>query len=267
MQNGYTHSARFWKGIEPILCLLWLLAVTGTCQAVESASVTAGEPPMLVRFGTFSHPPYAYLDDQNNYVGSLYEVGNAILQRAGLAGGNSVLPPKRLVQQLKNKQTDCSMMIFNDATSGSFQMLAALGEHLRVGVIAAAGAKLERYQDLQSLNIAVPDALSIYPRFDQDRTLKKIATQNYRHSALMLSRGRVNAMAGGIESMLFNAYQLQVPKQALGYPLVFDELPIWLLCGRDSLSPQIKQRLVTAVGSLREEGEIRRIFQRHQVQY
>lgn len=232
---------------------------------VAPSGVVPSKALMPVRFGTFSHPPYAYLDEHKNYVGSLYEVANAILSRAELTGENRVLPPKRLFQQLLNKQTDCSLMIYNQTTSSHFSMLAPLGENLKAGILASAGNKLDSYQDLSALNIAVPRATHIYPPFDQDDQLHKTTTQNYYHSALMLSRGRVDAMAGGIESMLFNVYQLDIPKQDLAEPLIFDELPIWLLCSPGALAEDIETRLVKAVESLRKAGEIKRIFQQHQV--
>ncbi len=253
-----------WIGLS-VSALAWSLSALASDTGAEHFRNVNDASSAWVRFGTFAHPPYAYRDKRNNYVGSLYEVANAILQRAELAGENRVLPPKRLFQQLVNKQTDCSLMIYNATTSGHFSMLAPLGEDLKVGVLALAKHRLSRYQDLKKLHIAVPRATFIHPPFDQDPSLHKTFTQSYYHSALMLSRGRVDAMAGAIESMLFNVRHLDIPEPPLATPLVFDKIPIWLLCTRDGLSEAVQQRMVSAVESLRKEGAIRDIFQRHRV--
>ncbi len=251
---------------------MWLVSLLLSGAAVsEPAAVAVVQSATTelkpLRFGTFSHPPYAYRDADGNYIGSLYEAGLAILKQSGLPGHNRVLPPRRLWQQLINRQTDCAMMINNQTTSSTFQMVAPLGQLLTVGILPRAGIALNRYEDLQNLRIAVPRALHIDGRFDQDGGLHKVATRNYYHSALMMKRNRVDAMAGGIESMLFNAHQQGMSPRELGKPLVFNRLPIWLLCARDSVAPGVIARLQQATAVLRKAGRIEQVFQRHRLRH
>ncbi|MCP4596606.1 ABC transporter substrate-binding protein [Neptuniibacter sp.] len=213
-----------------------------------------------VRFGTFAHPPYAYELDSGEQVGSLYEVANAILRQAGLQGKNEVLPTKRLFQQLKNGMSDCSLMIKNEITKSNFNLIEPIGEIVSTGITAKPGVRLESYDDLEEIIIAVPRGIYIYSPFDQDKSLNKVATNDYGHSAVMLGRGRVDAMAGVVESMLFNVHKQDVK---VGESLIFSTYPIWMLCARDALPESTLIRLQSAVKSLREDGTIRQIFLSH----
>jgi polar amino acid transport system substrate-binding protein len=216
-----------------------------------------------LRFGTFSHPPYAYKNSSDQYVGSLYEVANAIVVRSGLQGRNEVLHTKRLFQQLKSGQTDCSLMIRNEITEANFDLIEPIGEVVTTGILPARGVYIEKYRDLSDVRIAVPSGIFIHPPFDKDSSLIKVPSNNYGHSALMLKRGRVEAMAGVIESMYFNVRVYDIPDAQMAPPFVFSRFPIWLLCAKGQLAEEKVVRLKRAVIELREEGVIRTIFSDH----
>lgn len=216
-----------------------------------------------IQFGIFDHPPYAYKNDQGDYVGTLYEVATAILTRANLPGSNQVLPSTRLFQQLSKGDTDCSLMIKNKITQSNFNLIEPIGEIVSTGITPRSGITLNRYEDLSNIKIAVPRGIYIYEPFDNDEALKKIWSTNYEHSASMLQRGRVDSMAGVVESMLFNTRKLGMKAHEVGESLVFARYPIWLLCAHNSVEPDVIQQMKDAVSSLREDGTIRGIFNFH----
>lgn len=244
--------SRFYLRI--LSCLLLLMAPVSHATHVDASQI---------RFGIFDHPPYAYKNENGAYVGTLYEVASAILERSGLQGVNQVLPSTRLFQQLSKGSTDCSLMIKNNITQANFNLIEPIGEIVSTGITPRQGVDLKEYEDLSNLKIAVPRGIYIYEPFDNDGGLNKVWSTNYEHSASMLLRGRVDGMAGVVESLLFNTRKLGMAPDEIGESLVFSRYPIWLLCAHGSVPSEILERLKTAVASLRKEGTIRKIFKAH----
>ncbi len=233
------------------LCLLLVMLIPA--QALSAS----------VRFGIMGQPPYGFWSGNGEARGYLYDIADAILARAELPGDNRVLPHKRLLSALESGERNCSLFAGTPEVRKRFRLVEPLGCTLQAGILPAAGIDLKRYEDLSNLSIAVSRGVSFNTRFDNDSALNKVVTKNYYLDAVMLKRGRVDAVAGAISSHLFNLRKLGWSVADVGTPLVFSELPLWLACRPDDPAPESVRRLQDAVRGLREDGTVVRTIERY----
>jgi len=207
--------------------------------------------------------PYGFYDQNENSSGYLFEIGGAILKKIGISEPPLLLPMKRLFHKLKAGEVDCTILAATSFTRSNFHLIEPIGYSLAAGVFPRTGIKLNHYEDLQGLSIAIPRGVNISDRFDQDKSLNKISTKGYRQNVLMLEKGRVDAIVGVWGSYFFNAKELGFePNEIFGTPLIFKKIPMWLVCQQDGPSLQDIEKLRMAIAELKKDGAIKRTIQR-----
>lgn len=217
-----------------------------------------------VRFATMELTPYGMIAKDGTTSGYLYEVSNLILKTAGFPPRNTILPIKRVIKGLMIGDFDCSIFAETPFAKENFRLLEKIGKKLKVGVLPAKGIKLHSYEDLRDMKIAVPLGISLSPKFDSDKELIKISSSDYFQAVKMLSKGRMNAIAGALDSLRYSARQIDLdPDQIFDQAFLFLDLDMWLTCPNKNLAPESIERLRSAVRKLRKNGKILDIIDRY----
>ncbi len=211
-----------------------------------------------------NQPPYGFFDKKGRESGYLFDIANAILQKASMPENATLLPMKRLFKTLENEIVDCTLLAASPFTRSHFRLIEPTGLFLAPAIVPRAGVDLTRYEDLQGLSIGIPLGVSFADRFDKDETLTKISIDNYRQAVKMMEKGRVDAIVGVLGSYLFNARELGLQADKIfGTPLIFKKIPIWLVCRKDGPSTEIEEKLKKAIIELRQEGVILKISEKY----
>lgn len=245
----------------PFLLLIFVLFSVSVAHA---QTVGSSQNDIPVRFAIMQLSPYGIIDDDGTASGYLYETGNLILEKAGFPIINNVLPLKRLGKEMFSGNRDCAIAGDTHYVKEKYQLVEKIGLNLEIGVMPRLNHPLNKYEDLYSTSVAVPRGASLSKRFDSDTNILKIITRGYSNSVQMLLKGRVDAVAGAIDSIRYNIKQENLdPDDIIGSPLVFLELELWLVCVPDRLPPSIIDRLREAIVTLRESGQIQKIINRY----
>ncbi|MBT3360043.1 MAG: transporter substrate-binding domain-containing protein [Rhodospirillales bacterium] len=245
-----------------LLSALALVFLQSSVSATDLADPKTSEN--TVSFATMDVPPYGFKNAKNQQEGYLYDLGERVLNEAGFNTHQAVLPLKRLIEEMKIGRRDCTFMARTPLVQRIFRLIEPIGKELEAVVVARAGIPINRYDDLIGLRIAVPLGISFDPRFDNDKSLTKVPTKDYQQSVKMLIGGRVDAVAGALDSLTFNLRQMGLdPKEELDEPLVFNRVSLWLVCRADGPKKAKEIRLQDAVRELRENGSITKIIENY----
>jgi len=229
------------------LCVLWILIPTAN----------AHKPLALY---IIDQLPYAYVTKDGRHKGYLYEIGQELLARSAAESVLKLVPLKRLVSLFKHGRADCTIVAKTPLTLAYATEIENLGLKLNAGIIIKPAMGLNKYEDLSKARIAVPRGVSFDDRFDNDKTLIKVATKDYMHGVMLMMRGRVDGVAGGIESILYAAKTLeQDPETIFGQPLIFSENDLILACDpRLANDPEVK-KIQKSLKDMKQRGIIKAI--------
>lgn len=215
-------------------------------------------------FETIEQIPYGFMGEDDVREGYLYDIANLISAEAGFERFERLAPLKRIVRDLKADIIDCTILASTPLVHEIASVIEPIGVHLDVGVIARKEFKLDSYQDLYGVSIAVPRGVSFDEKFGKDEELQKITSKDYKQSVLILARGRVDAIAGGIDSILYNAVKSGFNiDQLFGKPLVFRSLEMALVCRKEIAESKMVMRLKAATKLLRERGAFKPVIKKY----
>lgn len=230
-----------------------------------SAENNSADPDRdTVRIAIMQLAPYGMIDKDGAVSGYLYETANLILQTANFPAATDVLPIKRVINGLQNGGYDCSIFAETAYVKKKFPLIEKIGKKLEAGILPGAGIIVNQYQDLSDIQIALPLGINLSSQFDADKNLHKFETKGYNEAIQMLSKGRVNAVGGAIDSLRYNARKNGLdPNTIFGKPYLFFIVDIWLVCPENSLSQPVIARLRKSIISLRKSGAIQKIIDRY----
>jgi len=211
---------------------------------------------------TIQQIPYSFINENGQEAGYLYEVAKRILHKAGFAQNVQMLPLKRMQKELQQGEVNFGILATTPYVLKHYDVVETIGLNLDAGILPRAGIKVSTYEDLQDLRIATPFGLKIDDRFDNDTSLSKFETKDYNQSTIILKRNRVDAIAGGIGSIRYNAKINGFDVDALfGEPMIFQDFPIALIKRKEFDDPELVEKLRHAIYRLRKTGMIRQIYQ------
>ena len=231
--------------------------------AISLLSLPAFADEDDLNFVTLSHPPYGFLSSQGEKKGYLFEIANLIMAEAGFRGSNDIIPTLRVFHELENGDADCSILARVPIPEARYEKVAPIGHSIQIAIIPKKPRNLNRYEDLQGVRIGVPRGVHVGEPFDSDMTLDKVPTKGYKFSSIMFKNGRVDAVVGAQDSMLYNLDRVAVDRSTLGKALVLSAFPMWVMCQPGKVSVEQKSRLLAAARKLRSEGVINNTINRY----
>ncbi|WP_421779955.1 substrate-binding periplasmic protein [Kiloniella litopenaei] len=204
---------------------------------------------------TIEQEPYGFVNSAGEQDGYLYKVAELILKQAGYVTKPQAVPVNRLIKNLKVGNSTCILAAKSPFVKEHFEPIEDIGHTIEVGFMPRKGIELNGYEDLKGLRIAIPAGMTIGNPFDEDQSLTKINTPDYKRGVLLLSRGDIDVVVGAIESIKYSALFVSgKPSHLLGEPHIINSFPMSLTCRKQLKDNPVVMRLKLATKSLREDG-------------
>lgn len=228
------------------------------CAATLLAWLTAsqaGEPAVL-RIETIQSESFGRIGPDGPG-GLMYELGNLIAQRAGLAFENHVVPYACTVLSMRYGSCDMVLRFSNDELLAVAHQVAPVLA-LPTVVVSRREAPVLRLEDLSRLSLAVPRS---FPLPESLAGLRLQWVNSNEHAIQMLMGRRVDAAYGSNLGLFGAARGLGLRMQAFAQPIVVERQSFWLHLSRRNATPQLIERLTRAVESLHRDGSISRLYE------
>lgn len=235
------------------------VCVAGLLGRLPATRVAAAEP-FVLRVQTIQSEPFGRVGPQGAG-GLMYEIGQLIAERAGLAVENQVVPYARTVLSLQNGSADMVLRFSNDELRAVAHQVAPVLP-LPTVLVSRREAPVQRLDALSHLALAVPRSFPMPESLTGLPGLRVQWVNNNEHAVQMLVGGRVDAAYGSNLGLFGAARGLGLRMQAFARPLVVERQTFWLHLSRRSATPELIERLTKAVESLHRDGSITRLYQR-----
>ena len=206
--------------------------------------------------------PYGFLDEKGKEDGVLYNIMNEIMTESGIGKLHAILPAKRLVVEFANPEGMCTIVMNTPYVNNQLEVIEPIGYKLSVGILPKAGINLDSYSDLKSIVVALPRGIYVGDRFMNDKTLTKASTSKYYSALLMLKAGRVDAVAGALQSLLYIAKNKEFAGQKFGKPLIFSENEMNLFCN-NAVTKKVRDTLKSTLIELKRSGKVQKLLDRY----
>ncbi len=233
------------------LCLAGLLAVLPARRA-------AAAEPTVLRIETIQSEPFGRVGPQGAG-GLMYDIGQLIAQRAGLAAENHVVPYARTVLSLQNGSADMVLRFSNDELKAVAHQVAPVLP-LPTVLVSRREAPLQRLEALSLQSLAVPRSFPMPESLAGLPGLRLQWVNNNEHAIQMLVGGRVDAAYGSNLGLFGAARGLGLRMQSFARPLLVERQAFWLHLSRRIATPALIDRLARAVESLHRDGTITRLY-------
>lgn len=240
-----------WGAMRGLLGVMAVIAAYGVSQA-DGAELA---------FTTVDAPPWAGSTGDGQLAGAFADIVAELERRTGHHITITLHPLVRALRELENGEQDCAVLLWNDSRGHVVQR----GEQIYAmafGVIARRGVVLDTFDDLLPLAISVTRNLKFDPQFDGDNRLRKDFDKDYKAGLRKLERGRVDAIAGALPTIVAEA-EGDAIGALLGDQLRLSVIPLVLQCSRQSPNLGHMASLDQAIRDMRADGDLARLLACH----
>ena len=221
------------------------------------------KPPL--RITTLPLPPWGYRTNDHISKGICYEWANAIAQRMGRKSENRIVPMARLFKSLEYGKADFSIILRTPYSEKITVPVVNVGIDFRTVVWPRKGIKITNYDDLQKLNMSIARGLKVGGKFAEQENLNIVPSMDYAHSMLLFKAGRVDAVVGTEQSLVYNALHTGLSARSdFDTPFELDRLQGWVQASNQFAQREGLDDLKKAAQSLIDDGTFRRIYQKYQ---
>jgi len=213
-----------------------------------------------LRFITVDVAPWASLVPQTGQaVGVFPAVTAELARRTGHNIATTLYPYARINRELETGAQDCTIIAWNEARSGIVRKLETLGT-LPLGIIATKGVSLNSLEDVARLDgISVLRGLTLGGGFETIPQLRKEYDTDYQTGLRKLAHGRVQAVAGSLPTIRYQAAQLGLAP-SLGAQYLLSQVDLVLQCSLKSPNLDLMDQLNRTILDMREDGTVDTIF-------
>lgn len=229
---------------------------TGLLAAIFCFLMLLTAPAMAGSLGiaTPDLPPYGYFEDQRA-TGLFFELIGAIAKKAGFEPDNAILPPDRIVAAMASGKVEAAIL-FPDQAIGS--VAENLGEILSMEtvVLGRAGTALRSRKDLPGKRLAVIRDSGCNGGLSKRDGIIPIPVTTYDRALKLLLASKVDGVIGPGPTLHFFAGRNNVPRKALGKPLVLARTGAHLFLSGKAATPEKRLRLRNALTGLQKDGTV-----------
>ena len=229
-----------------IVCL-WL-GIMGTAFGQSPEQVSD-----IVEFRTIGIAPYGI--NNNTASGIYFDAANLIAKGAGYQINNKIYPYARIIKELITGQTDVTIMFKYKELEGHVVYVAPF-ETLKIVVIGLKGVTFQSIDSLKGRALAYLRGAKFSDVIDNDPDIIKYDTTDFSQGIKMLKYGRVDALIGPLDPILFTSAKMFDNKNIFGRPLVVDERTPWVQVSNKSLGRISIKKLKAAFQKMKGAGQL-----------
>ncbi|MAD15583.1 MAG: ABC transporter substrate-binding protein [Alteromonadaceae bacterium] len=227
--------------IKRIILVLFL------CLLSPIILAKASQQNITLRVGVPAFPPFAYMDEDQQLVGTLVTYFDYLKQDTGINFELVLYPYARVISGIKQGKLDVAMLFKNDLLEGYADYIGPISKS-KVIVLPLAGSNLYTYQQLYLLGrIAVIRGARFDRQFDRDTQLSKMKVNDYLQGVKLLELKRVNAIVGSVVGLDYNLRLIGKDFSDFGEPFELIEQESWLHFSKQSQHRNIISKLQAAV--------------------
>jgi len=216
--------------------------------------------PFVLRIETIQSEPFGRIGP-GGPSGLMYDIGNLIAKRAGLAAQNRIVPYARTVLSLRSGAADMVLRFSNDDLKVvACQVAPVLA--LPTALVSRRDAPLRSLDDLAGRSLAVPRSFPLPDSLAGFADLRLQWVNSNEHAIQMLMGRRVDALYGSNLGLFGAARGLGLRMSEFAHPVQVERQSFWLHLSRRRATPELIDRLAKAVNVLQRSGDITRLYQR-----
>jgi len=219
---------------------------------VVNTAIGKGVDVLQVR--TIGVSPYGIVS-ANSSSGIYYDLAEMLADETGYKAEHYIYPYARIIHELKSGQTDVTIMFKYQELEEFVTYIAPLPSIKNV-VVGLKGKKFPSIDALQGKSIAYLRGAKFSQIIDNDPSIDKHYTKDFRKAVEMLAVGRVDAIIGPYEALLVAANEVGFSAGFLGKPLVVSERVPWLQISKKSQHKASISKLLLTFQKILQRGEL-----------
>jgi polar amino acid transport system substrate-binding protein len=188
--------------------------------------------PSVIQVRTISVAPYG-IDTGEELKGIYYEFVESLALESGYAAEHYIFPYARIIHELKFGITDITIMFKYAELKEYVDYLVPLPPIKNV-VVGLKNKKFTSIKQLKGKTIAYLRGAKFSVQIDEDDEIVKYYTRDFRNGIEMLAAGRVDAVIGPYEALVYAAKLTNQKDDLLGSPFVVSERTPWLQMSKKS---------------------------------
>lgn len=203
------------------LLKIFLAALLAFSPAVAAAD--GGPPPVKAAFQMLA--PYAF-EENGVPVGVVPDTYRELERLSGLKFAFSFVPTKRMVHLLKNGDVDMAIYFAAPELAPHVVRLKKISEIVNI-VVGLKGVDLASKEDLARVRVGVLRGGYFEQAFAQNPAWDYVPTVDYVQSVTLLQNGRVDALVGTAEGLLYSFQRAGIRADEVGAILHFSRSFSW----------------------------------------
>lgn len=233
------------------------------CLFLSNTSVVHAEEQPL-NIATIPLPPWGFVEAPLGSQGICYEWANAIAERMGRKYTNRIMPMSRLFKALEYGRIDFSIFLRTPFSESIAVPIANVGIPFRTVILPKKDLSIKSFEDLNGVRLSMARGLKVGGEFANQKDLNITYSADYAHSVQMFKAGRIDAIVGTQQSLIYNAFKLGLnPNQVFSMPFELAQLEGWVQASNEFIAREGMENLQIAAQSLIDDGTFLAIFKKY----
>jgi polar amino acid transport system substrate-binding protein len=219
----------------------------------------------LLQVRTIAVAPYGIENSKGNS-GIYYELADALAKTLSshdkVSINHQIYPYARIIHELKNGQTDLTIMFKYKELEDHVSYIAPLPT-LKNVIIGLKGTHIKDLHELEGKTLAYLRGAKFSDAIDNNKKIFKITTKNFRQGINLLAAQRVDAIIGPLTPIIAAAQELREADDFFGTPLIVSERTPWLQISNQSKLMHASQLLKEQFTHLLSTNELERLKKKY----
>jgi len=229
------------------------------------SALSWSDPKPLLQVRTIAVSPYGIENPEGNS-GIYYELADALAHTLSSLDNvkinHQIYPYARIIHELKNGQTDLTIMFKYKELEDYVSYIAPLPT-LKNVIIGLKGTHIKDLLELEGKTLAYLRGAKFSDAIDSNKKILKITTKDFRQGINLLAAQRVDAIIGPLTPIIAAAQELRETDDFFGKPLIVSERTPWLQVSNQSNLIHASQLLKEQFTHLLSTNELERLRKKY----
>lgn len=217
------------QSLKHVICLFY-------SSILMTISVASWSESKELQVRTISVSPYG-IEEPDRGRGIYYELAEALTSKLhtqhAMKVNHKIYPYARIIHELKNGQTDLTIMFKYQELEGFVTYIAPLPTLNNV-VIGLNNTHFESIKSLEGKTLAYLRGAKFSDAIDNNHKIIKITTKDFQQGIDLLAAKRVDAIIGPLTPIISAAQELEEDDDFFGEPLIVSNRTPWLQISNQS---------------------------------